>query len=99
MFNNSKHVGMEITIRNRLLQSEVDFEFSFDRQTDFDFIGAERMKRSLNGNKELTFPLQVILYSSGMYDLQCVKITVFQENGTKTQYMFPLQWIVKVNTE
>jgi hypothetical protein len=90
---------MEINIRNRLLRSQVDFEFSLDRKPDFDFVGSECFKWSLNGDEELSFPLQAVLYSSGIYDLQCAKISVFQENGTKTQYMFPLQWIVKVNTE
>lgn len=88
---------MEISIRNRLVKSNVEFEFSLCNQPDFDFIGSSQFQRKLEGGEELVFPLEAVIFSGGIYDLQCVKITVCNEDGSKMPYVFPLQWIVKVN--
>jgi len=93
------HVDMEITIRNRLVQSNVDFAFSVSQQQDFHFIGAECFRWNLEGGGEISFPMKVAIFSSGIYDLQCVKIIFYQPDGTETPYVFPLQWIVKVDSK
>jgi len=92
-----QHLDMKIIVRNRLVKSKVDFIFSLSQKQDFDFVGSERFSSSLAGGEELVFPLQAVLFNSGIYDLQCVKITVRNEDGSETPYMFPLQWNVKVN--
>lgn len=91
------NVEMEITIRNRVVQSKVDFTFSVNEQPDFEFMGTECFRWNLDGNGEMTFPLRAVIFSSGVYDLQCVKITVHQSDGKDTSYVFPLQWIIKVD--
>ena len=88
---------MEISSRNRLVKSKVDFEFSLAHKPDFDFVGSEHFRWKLEGGEELVFPLEAVLFSGGIYDLQCVKISVCNEDGSKMPYVFPLQWIVKVN--
>jgi hypothetical protein len=90
---------MRISIRNRLVKSKVDFEFSLASQPDLDYIGSEQFKWKLEGGEELVFPLEAVLFNDGIYDLQRVKITVCNEDGTKMPYIFPLQWIVKVNAK
>jgi len=90
-------IGMEISVRNRLVKSKVDFEFSLSHEPDFDFVGPQQFQWKLEGDEELIFPLEAVLFSNGIYDLQCVKITVCNEDGSKVPYVFPLQWIVKVN--
>lgn len=88
---------MEISVRNRLVKSKVNFEFSLSHEPDFDFIGPQQFQWTLEGDEELVFPLEAVLFGDGIYDLQCVKITVCNEDGSKVPYVFPLQWIVKVN--
>jgi len=92
------NLDMEISIRNRLVQSKVDFEFSLQSRPDFDFIGPECFRKTLDGGEEIVFPLEAVIFQSGMYNLQCVKLTVHNNDGSKTPYVFPLQWIVQVNT-
>ena len=72
------------------------FEFSVERQPEFDFIGAERFTWTLEGGEELTVPMQVELSSSGIYNLQSVRLVVLLEDS-RTPYVFPLQWILRVN--
>lgn len=88
---------MEITIRNRLFHSNVDFEFSLQSRQDLNFIGPERFNEILKAGDEIVFPLKAVLFESGMHNLQCVKLTVNNTDGSKTPYVFPLQWIVQVN--
>ena len=88
---------MEISIRNRLVQTVIDFEFSLEPRNEFDFVGPTQFKWKLRGDQEVTFPINAIIFNDGVIDLQCVKLTVLQEDGTKMPYVFPLQWIVNVS--
>jgi len=89
------HLGMEISLRNRLVRTAVDFQFSLQARRDITFIGPETFRKCINGGEEVVFPMEAILFESGMYNLQCVKLTVHDDSNTP--YVFPLQWIVKVN--
>lgn len=90
---------MEISIRNRLVKTGVEFEFSLGTRREFDFVGTTAFKWKLGGDQELTFPLEAVVFSGGVVDLQCVKITVIQADGSKMPYVFPLQWIVNVTSK
>ena len=48
-FDASSHldVDLEITLRNRLVETDVDFEFAIDHQPEFDFVGTTSFKWSL----------------------------------------------------
>jgi hypothetical protein len=91
------NLDMEISIRNRLFHSNVNFEFSLKNNPEIDFIGPERFEHVLKAGDEVVFPLKAVLFESGMHNLQCVKLTVNNSDGSKTPYSFPLQWIVQVN--
>ena len=62
----------------------------------FDFIGAECFRWSLQGGEELTIPMQAVVSKGGVYNLQSVRLTV-DKSEKKVPYLFPLQWIVRVN--
>ena len=88
---------MEISIRNRLVQTGVDFEFALDPRQEFDFVGSTQFKWNLCGDQEISFPIEAIIFNGGVVDLQCVKITVIQKDGSRMPYVFPLQWIINVS--
>ncbi len=88
---------MEISIRNRLVKSNVEFNFSLCEKPDFNFIGSAQFHWNLKGGEKITFPLEAVIFAGGVYDLQCVKVTVYNDDGSEMPYVFPLQWIVKVN--
>jgi len=89
-------MDIEVTVRNRLVESPVEFEFALERQADFELIGAERFRWTLDGGDEIVVPLHAIMSSSGIYNLQSLRLTVFVDN-LQVPYLFPFQWIVKVN--
>jgi hypothetical protein len=79
--------------------SNVEFQFSLRSKSDVSFIGSSQFSRKLNGGEEISFPLQALLFSDGVYNLQYMQITVINEDGSKTPYVFPMQWIVHVNAK
>lgn len=91
-------IPFEITIRNRVLDQVVDFEFAMERpKASFDFIGAERFEWELDAGEELTVPAQAVISSPGVYNLQAVRIAVVKD-ASSVSYKFPLQWTVLVSS-
>lgn len=80
-----------ITIRNRLIETNVEFEFTVADQPGLDFVGTTSFNSSLSGGNELSVPIKARIYSGGVYNLQSVRLTVLKE-GIGTAYLFPLQW-------
>jgi hypothetical protein len=89
-------VDLDIVIRNRLIETNVDFEFAVNHQTEFDFVGITCFKASLSGGDDLSAPLKVLIHSGGLYNLQCVRLTVLS-GDTSVPYLFPLQWSIAVD--
>jgi hypothetical protein len=89
-------VDLEIVIRNRLIETNVDFEFAVDHQPEFDFVGITCFKESLLGGDDLSAPLKVLIHSGGVYNLQCVRLTVLSRDAS-VPYLFPLQWSIMVD--
>jgi hypothetical protein len=89
-------VSFEVTVRNRLVDAAVDFEFSVERPKTFEFTGAESFAWNLDGGDELTIPLKAIIPVAGVYNLQKIRLTVVREDKS-VPYLFPLQWMVTVN--
>ena len=85
---------MEITIRNRLIETDVDFEFALDH-ADIEFIGTTCFNWSLEGGGEISVPLKARIYSGGVYNLQSIRLTVLKA-GNAVPYLFPLQWMMSV---
>ena len=84
-----------MTVRNRQVEASVEFEFALERQKTLEFMGCECFTWELEGGDELTIPLQALISSPGLYNLQAVRLTVTKE-GKKVPYLFPLQWMVTV---
>lgn len=96
-FDVSSHldVDVEITLRNRLVERDVDFEFAIDNQPDFDFVGSTFFKWSLRGGEEISVPLKARFYAGGIFNLQSVRLTVLKSE-VSVPYLFPLQWTILV---
>lgn len=91
----------EIFIRNRVIESDIEFELSVDsKQYDFELVGVETYRWNLKGGEELTVPLEAIIFTSGIFDLQSLTLNIISKDGKKVPFAFPLlQWNVKVNLE
>ena len=86
---------VEITIRNRLIETDVEFEFAIDHQSGVDFVGTTCFNWSLTGGDEISVPLTARIYLGGVFNLQSVRLTVLNA-GTTVPYLFPLQWTMVV---
>jgi hypothetical protein len=78
-----------------LVESAVDFQFCAEQPDCFELIGAERFNATLEGGDELTIPLEALVQSAGVYNLQQVRLTVSVDDAV-VPYLFPLQWLVTV---
>ena len=99
-FDASPHldVDIEVTLRNRLVETTVDFEFALDHQPEFDFVGTTSFKWSLVGGEEIIVPMKARFYAGGVYNLQSVRLTVLKSDAP-IPYLFPLQWTIHVEEE
>ena len=86
-------IDLEVTIRNRLVEADVEFEFALDHQSSFDFVGISSFAWKLSGGEEVTVPLKARIYSGGLYKLQSVRLKVIMGDSS-VPYLFPLQWTV-----
>ena len=79
-----------------MVDSSVEFEFALSgTQSEIHFLGCECFRWTLKGGEEIDIPLQVLVYSSGIYNLQAIRLTVFNDiSGSVVPYTFPMQWIV-----
>ena len=89
---------MEISIRNRLARSTVDFNFHLEGTSDFDLIGCSRFRKKLIGGDNLSLPIEALIFRPGMFNLQSVKVTIYHPDGNETPYIFPMQWMVRVDS-
>jgi len=90
---------MEISIRNRLARSTVDFNFHLEGTSDFDFIGFSCFRKTLTGGDDLSLPIEALIFRPGLFNLQSVKVTIYHPDGHETPYVFPMQWIIQINCQ
>ena len=87
-------VPIDLTLRNKLLESNVEFVLTVDCPETFDLGGPEALFRELKGGDELALRLNAIIPSPGVYNLQRVRLTVGGKEPIS--YLFPHQWVVHV---
>jgi hypothetical protein len=90
--NGPAMVPLQVTLRNRLTEEAVDFEFTVETPETFDYIGPESFQWVLDAGGHVTVPLQALIPTAGVYNLQHIRLTV----GEDQAYLFPLQWMVTV---
>mmetsp|Transcript_30971 Transcript_30971/g.35790 ORF Transcript_30971/g.35790 Transcript_30971/m.35790 type:complete len:535 (+) Transcript_30971:917-2521(+) len=89
---------------------EVEFEFVMLDQPEFQLLGADSFQWKLDCGDELVVPLKAVFSSGGIYNLQSVRLTIFDTHKSKSRndssgakvtkkvpYLFPLQWLIKVH--
>jgi hypothetical protein len=87
-------VPMKVTLRNRMLESPVEFQISLQPTANFELIGAKMHKFKLDASEEVTIPYQALVTKSGTYDLQALRLTIMEE--TEITYELSQQWLVSL---
>jgi hypothetical protein len=97
--NGPAMVPLQVTLRNRLTEEAVDFCFTVETPETFDYIGPETFQWVLEASGHVTIPLQALIPTAGVYNLQHIRLTVGMNGrfGEDQVYLFPLQWMVTVN--
>jgi len=91
-------VPMEVVLRNRLVHQEVSFRFVLDKPETFDFVGPECFHSALSAGEELSVPVRARIPSTGVFNLQKIRLTIEEEDSTSISYVFPMQWMVTVSS-
>ena len=89
-------VPLQVTLRNKQRKDPVNFEFSIEQPENFGFTGPEKCYAKLAGGEKLSIPLQAVLPSAGVYNLQRVRVSVGTSSDTK--FTLDRQWIVTANS-
>ena len=66
---------------------------------DFELSGTQKNRCKLSGGEDLSFPMNGFFSAGGVYNLQCICLTIFEADGVNCPYFFPFQWIVHVFDE
>jgi len=93
--------GLIVKIENHH-QKPVKFIFRILSRENMHFVGFECFTWTLKEGGEIVIPITVHFFKRGIFDIQCVKVTIVSEddrNGDvrEEEYAFDQQWIVKVN--
>lgn len=90
---------MRITLRNRTVASDMDFELIMEQSSTFELVGVERLILSLQAGKEITIPFEALIPRPGVHNLQTLQLNIKNQDeaaATPQVYKFPLQWLVTV---
>lgn len=89
-------VPLHVTLRNTLVDDDVQFEFKVEAPDYFDFTGPQLYRSSLKSGAQTTLPMRAILPNAGVYNLQKIKLRI--EDGDSISYSFPFQWMVTASS-
>lgn len=91
------HLQIMISIHNSSSDS-VNFKFSMDPIPGLAITGTDAFSSSLKGGDGMVFPLELIIFRAGVYNLQSTKLTVHdQSKNADVAYSVTHQWILRVN--
>lgn len=95
----SQIVPVEVTLRNQMVESSVDFVVSIAEQANMDIIGPERLTLSLKASETITLPFDALLSRGGIHDLQSMHLTIQDSEETKEEISHSLdqQWLVHIS--
>jgi len=88
-------VPLKVILRNRMLESPVEFQVQFDSKAAFDLIGTKLHTLNLEPSGEVTLALEALVQRAGVYDLQALELIVKHEKQEVT-YQLSQQWLVSV---
>jgi hypothetical protein len=88
---NTESLGKPIEAKNA-----VEFECSFIPQRDYDLAGLKSFRATLSGGEHISIPMKAYFLSEGIYNLQCVRLTVYDGKGEELSQTFPMQWMINV---
>jgi hypothetical protein len=88
-------VPMKVALRNRMLETPVEFNVSLEPSSNFDLIGTKMHSFTLDPSAETLLPLKALIQRAGIYDLQALELTVRQHHEEVT-YQLSQQWLVSV---
>jgi hypothetical protein len=65
----------------------------------FDLMGACFFEYTLEGGQELEIPMQAVIVSPGIYNLQSIKVTLDAASDNPASFDFGVQWLTTVTPE
>ena len=90
-------IPFQVVLKNRLTKAPVSFEFSLEEIESLHFSGPVHFQNQLEGDAAMAIPLQALVTSTGVYNLQQIRLNVVKNESVS--YRFTLQWLVTVTNE
>ncbi|KAG7348164.1 ER-golgi trafficking TRAPP I complex subunit [Nitzschia inconspicua] len=93
--NGPTYVPVKVTLRNRLLESPVNFLYFLD-PSSYEFTGLKMQRVELEPDGHIDISFRALISQPGIFDLQSLRLTVRQGNEEVT-YQLSQQWLVSVS--
>ncbi|CAB9513824.1 trafficking protein particle complex [Seminavis robusta] len=90
------YIPFKIVFRNQLVKSSVTFDVEIVKPQNFDLMGVCFFEHTLGGGEELEVPMQAVIESPGIFNLQSMKITLDAASDDPAAYDFGVQWLTTV---
>lgn len=88
-------VPVSVTLRNRMLETPVNFVVSVDKNPSFELIGLDVLLLSLDPSQDIEIPFEALIPKAGIHDLQALQLTVHHDDQD-LPFELPQQWLVHV---
>jgi hypothetical protein len=93
-FEGPASVPLKITLRNRLLESPIDFLYSLEPDA-YDFTGMKMRRFYLEPDGHVDIAVRAFISRPGIFDLQALRLSV-RQGGEEVTYQLAQQWLVSV---
>ena len=89
-------VRVEVTLKNRMIETSVKFSMSWTPTSTFELIGTCEQNLELVASEEVTVPFEALIPKAGVHNLQALKLIVRHEQEEDKIYNLSQQWLINV---
>lgn len=89
------YVPLKLTLRNRMLESPVDFLYSLE-PASYDLTGIKMHRFDLEPDGRVEISVQALISRPGIFDLQALRLSV-RQGSEEVTYQLSQQWLVSVS--
>ncbi len=88
-------VPIRVTLRNRMLESSVQFFLSVEKNPGWEVIGFDVLALSLQPSENVDIPMEALIPRAGIHNLQGLQVTV-RQGEEDLPFPLPHQWLIHV---
>ena len=82
-------------MRNQLLEAAVKFYVSVEDHPNYDLIGLDMLRLTLEASGCTTIPFDVLIPRAGIHDLQFLRLTI-RDGEEELEFPLTQQWLINI---